>query len=77
MFIHKSMPIYKSKNCAHNETFFSRLKFYIPFVFMATRHNKIDYWFGKQRIKGLIFNLTYKQNCQKIHTLKDTNASNE
>jgi hypothetical protein len=72
-----TMLIYKSKNCVHSETFFNRLKFYTPFVLVATRHNKVDYWFGKQRIKGPIFNLTYKHNCQKNHTLKNTNAKNE
>jgi hypothetical protein len=72
-----TMPIYKSKTCAYSETFFNRLVFYIPFVLVATRCNKIDYWFGKWKIKGTIFNLTYKHNCQKIHTLKYTNVSNE
>jgi hypothetical protein len=46
--------IYKSKYGAHNETFFSRLKSYIPFVLITTRCNKVDYWFEKQRIRGLI-----------------------
>ncbi len=72
-----TMPIYESKNCVHNETFFNRLKSYIPFVLVVTKRNKVDYWFEKQRIKGPIFNLNYKHNCQKIHTLKDINASNE
>ncbi len=62
------MLIYESKNGAHNETFPNRLKFYVPFVLVATRCNKVDYWFEKQKIKGPILNLTYKHNYQKIHT---------
>jgi hypothetical protein len=46
--------IYESKYGAHNEIFLSRLKFYIPFVLVATRCNKVDYWFEKRRIRGPI-----------------------
>jgi hypothetical protein len=40
-----TMPIYESQNGVHSETFFSRLKFYMPFALVATRCNKVDYWF--------------------------------
>jgi hypothetical protein len=72
-----TMPIYESKNCAHSETFFNRLKSYTPFVLMDTMCKKVDYWFEKRRIRGPIFNLNYRHNCQKIDTLKDINPSNE
>jgi hypothetical protein len=52
-----TMPIYESKNSAHSETFCNRLKSYIAFVLVATKCNKIDYWFDKRRIRGPIFNL--------------------
>jgi hypothetical protein len=55
-----TMLIYESKTCVHNETFFNRLKSYIPFVLVATTRNKVDYRFEKQRIRGPIFNLKYK-----------------
>ncbi len=38
-----TMPIYEPKIFAIYKTFFNRLKFYIPFVLVATRCNKIDY----------------------------------
>jgi hypothetical protein len=41
------MPIYESKNNVHSETFFNKLKYNEPFVLVATRCNKIDYWFEK------------------------------
>jgi hypothetical protein len=72
-----TVPIYESKNGAHSETFLSRLKFYVPFVLVATKCNKIDYLFEKWKIRGPIFNFTYKHNYWKIHTFKDTNANNE
>jgi hypothetical protein len=64
-------------NGLHNETFINSLKFYVPFPLMATRCNKVDHWFEKQRIKGPILSFTYKHNYQKIHTFKNINANNE
>jgi hypothetical protein len=72
-----TVAIYESKNGVHSETFLNRLKFYIPFFLVATMHNKVDYWFEKWRIKGPIFDLTYKHNYQKMHTFINTNASNK
>jgi hypothetical protein len=62
--------IYESKKSLHSETFFNRLKFYITFVLVATRCNKVDYWFEKRRMKGPNFCLTYKHNYQKFTHLK-------
>jgi len=64
-------------NGLHSETFLSSLKFYVPFLLVATRCNKVDCWFEKQRIKGPIFSFTYKHNYRKINTFKDINANNE
>jgi hypothetical protein len=70
MPIHKFMPTYKSKNCAHNETCFSRLEFYIPFVLVAIRRNKVDYWFRKQRIRGPILSSPTNTIIKKFTNLK-------
>jgi hypothetical protein len=71
------MPIYESKNDVHSETFFSRLKFYVPFVLVAIRCNKVDYWLKSEELEVQFLTSTKQHNYRKLHTLKNTNASNE
>ncbi len=48
------------------KTYPSSLKLYIPFLLVATKCNKTDYWFEKQRMRGPNFCLTYKHNYKKF-----------
>jgi hypothetical protein len=52
--------IYGSKNGAHSKNIFNNLKFYIPFFLVATRCNKVEYWFEKSRMRGPNLSFTYK-----------------
>ncbi len=61
------MPIYESKNGAHNETIFSRLNFYVPFVLVATKCNKVDYWLKSEKLE-VQFLTSPKNTIIKIFT---------
>jgi hypothetical protein len=47
------------------------------FFLVATKCEKIDYWFEKPRMRGPNFSLAYKHNYQNLTHLKRTNATNE
>jgi len=48
------------------KTFHSSLKLYIPFLLVATKCNKANYWFEKRTMRGPNSCFTYKYSYKKF-----------